>query len=1798
MPSATSLTARDQPVAGSPDALAAWLRADLAVRVQREPSEIRADEQFARYGLTSLQGTGMMAALSRLLGRTVPVALLWAHPTIATLSAAIAGNATEIDDRGAGAQPVTSARRDEPIAVVGLACRFPGAAGIDAFWRLLVAGTDAVSPVPEDRWDASAYGGRGQLDRARPVPRQGGFLDEQIDEFDPLFFGISPREAQEIDPQQRLFLEVAWEALEDAGLANAGLEGSRTGVFAGAIWHDYADLAAKRRGGCSSHAATGRALNMIANRVSYALGLRGPSLVLDSACSSSLLSVHAACQSLRLGECDAALAGGVSLLLSPDTMVALTSFGGLSPDGRCKAFDARADGFGRGEGCGVVVLKALSRALADGDDVWCTIRGSATNNDGLSNGLTAPNPLAQEDVLRDAYLRAGVSPADVHYVETHGTGTMLGDPIEALALGAVMAHTRPLSAPLRIGSVKTNIGHLEGAAGIAGLIKAALCVRHAQIPPSLHFEEPNPHIAFAERGLRVTSKLEPWPVDSPLLAGVSSFGWGGTNVHAVLEGWRDPSPLSPLPKPRDRPASRPRVAYVCSPHGHGWRGMARLMHRTEPAFGAALRRCDAELARWTGWSVVDELFADADDDRSRRIDVVQPVLFAVQIALAEWLEAAGAGPDAVTGHSLGELAAAVISGVLDLPDAASIAYHYTRQQQRIAGRGGGMAIVELSAAELEALGHLDRRSVVVAAMNGPRSTALAGDKAELEAIIAQLKARDVLCTMIRVDVAAHSPAIDPVLDELRRATAGVTPRPGRIPMISTATGLPVDWREVDGDYFARNLRRPVLLEAATRHLLEHGYDTLLEISAEPVLLSALRQSVRASGRPAVALGTMRRGDDDRSGLVETLGELAQLGVEVALPGRGGDGGAGCELVTLSAKSPAALGELAARVARTVGDAVEAPPIRDVAAAAARRADHPFRLGVVADSTPTLACALTCYGTGEEQADVPASAHAVETPPRIAFVFPGQGSQWLGMGRELLAAEPVFRAAIQACDAAASEFVDWSILDELVAGPETSRLDRIDVVQPVLFAIQVALAAWWRSRGVRPDAVVGHSMGEVAAAYVAGALGLADAMRIICLRSRLMRRASGRGGMLAVELDLDDARQAIAGQEHLVSIAVANSPRSTVLSGDSQALEDIAQALEAREVFWRWVKVDVASHSPQMDFLRDDLLSALREIAPRPAHTPIHSTVTGGVVAGEELHGPYWVSNLRDPVLFSQQVERLIQQDVTTFVEMSPHPVLLPAIEQIAASAHKRVAGLESVRRHEPERRSLLRSLGRLYVLGLPIADGYASPAGCAVKLPHYPWQRERFWLDDGPDDRAPAAVALRAGTHPLLGDRLDSATQPGTHHWLVDFDEATASIGDHRIGGMCVVPGSAFVEMALAASAEVQDHARVAIVELRFREPLALEPGTSRRVQTVLERRDEHAAVRIFTQGLQTCCVAQGLVVAAPAIDPAAIDLAALRERMTETLGGPGLYAMLEPIGLAYGPAFQAIESVARCDGEALARLRLAPGTGRGADYRVHPALLDAALQATLAPALGPDWGEQCAHTFLTHSIGRVVVHRRHADTAWAHATVRPAAGGGMIEADVRVVDDDGGVLIEATGVRILKSRRESAQRTQPTVDVPGFEPGAADGPEHGARSAATIREALVALDDATARHAALEEVICENVAQVVKLAAARIDRDRPLKALGIDSIMSLELRNRLEAALGVQLSATLIWNYPTVREMAPFLMAKLQLAQVARAPATAEPAPLLEVADAAAESRADDDAAMQALHRELAELTRELESI
>ncbi len=848
--------------------------------------------------------------------------------------------AKRLGERRAGTDSPSGAL--EHVAIIGMACRFPGGADSpEALWRMLAEGRDAVGEVPPERWDP----------QATPDPdsvRWGAFLDH-VDRFDAAFFGISPREAAVLDPQHRLLLEISWEALEDAGLPPDSLAGSTTGVFAALYHRDYARLALADPGRVDAHVASGTHHSLAANRLSYHLDLRGPSLVVDTACSSSLVALHLACCSLRRRECDTALVGAANVILLPDETLAQAKLGILAADGRSKTFDARADGFGRGEGCGVLVLRRRADAEAAGDHLHALIRGTAVNQDGRSNGLTAPNGEAQQEVIRDALAKSGLDAGSVTYVETHGTGTRLGDPIEVEALAEILDDPAGSQPPCLLGAVKANLGHTEATAGIAGVLKTVLCLRHGAVPPQIHFRELNPLMSLAGSRFRIPTELTRWKSDgSPRRAGVSSFGIGGTNAHVILEqapeaaepppagdsaayllplSARSPSALAELAaawrqwlassdastgdlvaagalqrshhqhraaawgRTRDELAERldaiargkateagksGGLVFVFSGQGWQWPGMGRELYSAGGVFRDELERSAAALERHGVSEVLRAWRGMETDEREPPIELLQPLLFALQVALAAQWRAWGVLPDAVIGHSLGEVAAAHVAGALTLDDAASVVCHRSRLLVR--ARGGAMAAVELTPEEAEEeIGQL-RDRLSVAAENSPRSTVLAGDEEALEQVLARLEARGVFCRRIRIDVASHSPRMDPLLDEMGAALAGLVPRSNSVPFYSAVSAEVVDGEDLGAGYWRRNLRQPVRFWSAAHRALTDGYRTFLEVSGHPVLLPALEQGLAGD---AVLLASWRRDRDERAEMLAAVGELYFQGREIA-----------------------------------------------------------------------------------------------------------------------------------------------------------------------------------------------------------------------------------------------------------------------------------------------------------------------------------------------------------------------------------------------------------------------------------------------------------------------------------------------------------------------------------------------------------------------------------------------------------------------------------------------------------------------------------------------------------------------------------------------------------------------------------------------------------------------------------------------------------------------------------------------------------------------------------------------------
>ncbi|WP_416904850.1 beta-ketoacyl synthase N-terminal-like domain-containing protein [Micromonospora echinospora] len=1314
--------------------------------------------------------------------------------------------------------------KTEPIAVIGMGCRLPGGANDpESFWRLLRDGRDVIREMPADRWDTDAYFDPDPEAPGKMSTRWGGFLDG-IDGFDPGFFGISPWEAANMDPQQRLMLEVAHEAFDDAGQLRDQLQGSRTGVFVGLAHSEYGWLNFNNPDLANVYTATGSFGSIVANRLSYVYDLRGPSYTMDAVCSSSLLAVHQACESLRSGDCTMALAGGAGLFLKPEGFVWFTKLGVMSPDGRCKAFDARGDGIVLGEGVAAVVLKTLSRATEDGDPIYAVLRGSAVVQDGRSNGLTAPSRLSQEAMLREAYERAGVDPAAVQYVEAHGTGTILGDPIEAQALGTVLGARRDGDRPLMIGSVKTNIGHLQMVGGLAGLIKVVLAMKHRQLPASLHYTEGNPHIPFDDYRLRVQDAPGPWPYDGPLLAGVTSLSFGGTNVHVVVE---EPPPPAPAP-------------------------------------------------------------TSGDDNRARLLPL-----------------------------------------------------------------------------------------------------------------------------------SAHDPA---ALRDLAGAVG------------KFATDPTVD---LDDLCHTASLRRTV-------------YDERLAVSF-----------------------TSR---------TDLQGKLAAFAGGAVRPG---------------------------------------------------------------------------LSTGDK------SQHVRR---RLVFVFPGQGGQWVGMGRRLLDTEPVFRQAIEECAAALAPYVSWSLLDELRADKATSQLDQIDVVQPMTWAVQVALAALWRSWGIVPDAVVGHSMGEVAAAHVAGTLSLDDAARVISRRSWLVRRIRGRGTMAVVELPLDEARAAIAGLEDQLAIAVSNSPTSTVLSGDTTAVETVLKTLTERDVFCRQVKVDFASHSPQVDELRDDLLAELRDVRPRESTVPIHSTVTGRPTDGREFTADYWADNLREPVLFATVLGQLLESAPTAVIEISPHPILLPSVEQCARHADRPVVALPSLRRDEDERSVLLGTLGALWTLGHRVDWRRQHPTDRPVlRLPYYPWQRQRCWLEFGPTS---TAVAEATATSPA-GERYFRAAAPGGEHfWELPVDRSAWPDLDDRPA----VPEAVHLDLALTAATSLSGTPACALTDVTFEGTQG--PGSVAQV-AVTGPRDGTAGWEVFgrpagadgpwtrhARGTLRMIAAAGRPYLLPQETPDAI-----RQRCGTEVPGSAYRNSRVAAGLPDSAGARTVRRLWRRDGELLALLA-APAADGGSplDWRLLDGVFD------LLPVVAPDPAAATAG-YRPAAVERLRVHRRATGELWAHVQLREV-GDDTLTGDVRLLDAELRPVAEVTGLRSTLGVRVDAPAgalTVAPVAVPRLRAALPGGPvdardpadaatgtaDHEAVTAPPTSRAVLLTVTPARRRAVLTGYLREQIAAVLGLQPQQLEVDQPLLGLGLNSLMVFELRNRLRVMYGTQIAAQDFLSGITVDQIVGHVLAQVD----GPAPATDRPA-------------------------------------
>lgn len=1193
---------------------------------------------------------------------------------------------------------------EESIAIVGIACRFPGGANSpEEFWKLMREGVDAIVEVPEERWNKETF-----IDPERSKPgkiytKWGGYISG-MDEFDPNFFGISPREAAFIDPQQRLMLEVAWEAFEDAGLKPEDFSDSRTGVYVGASGMEYGEITKSRteRNIIGAHTMTGTSNCLLSNRISYILNLHGPSITIDTACSSSLVALHLARQSILRGESECSLVGGVNLLMKPESTLGFAKASMLSPDGRCKSFDSRANGYVRSEGVGVIIIKKLSQAIVDKNNIYAVIRGSMINQDGRTKGISLPNGEAQKRILIDVYRKAGINTADVRCLEAHGTGTQVGDPIEANALGTVFSKKRNVDDFCYIGSVKSNIGHLEPASGIAGLIKGALMLKHRLIVPTIHYKEGNPQIPFNQYNFRVPQTVEPWPYkDKPGYVGINSFGFGGTNAHIILEGVDAPKSSK---KQRDKKGGE-EVVYLLP-----------LSAKTEGSL----------------------------------------------------------------------------------------------------------------------LGNAER-------------------------LLAQLRS------------------------------------------------------------YKGNVQ---------------------DYSIQDIVSSAAKRKTHHQAHRAVFA-------------VKFIGDLIEK----------------------------------------LEDYIDNKPNKNVFVGGNLRDDK-----------------------------------------KIVFVYTGMGPQWWAMGRELLKNVPFFREAIERCDKFFTPLARWSLIDELLADEEASKMDETEYAQPTNFAIQYGLTELWKLWGVKPDIIVGHSTGEVASMHAASVLSLEDAVTTIYYRSKLQQKTANQGKMMAVALSEKKADSIVAYYKDRVSVAAINSPTSLTLSGDSEALEEIFESLEKKDIFCKFLYVNIPYHSPAMDQLKEETYKSLSRIKPMTATTQIYSTVYGDIIDGRDIDAKYWFKNMRNSVRFSDAINKILKNGNQVFIEIGPHPVLGSAISECSMKLGKeKPAVFPSIKRKMPELEQLLGSLAGIYTSGVMVDWENISPdAVNYIKLPTYSWQHQKYWHEsqDGMDARIAKHV------HPLLQNSMNI----GHPSWKTDLmPESYPFIKDHQVQGSIVIPGAAYAEVAFAIGNKFIGSKEYSMENFKIHKALIVPEDDKTTMNTVfnidkgefsiyskkesVEIQELHASgklsKRLTSKKNSTRLDVDNLKTT---FDPAPFTLDYFFNSVVER-------------GLYLGPTFQGLGKLwyGEEDGKqsVLGLVTIPEGLKKEyKKYHFHPAVLDSCFQLGIGAILyHPELSDEINGLYLPVGIREASLYGSLDETFYCYSQL-VSGDSRFLEVNIWVIDRKGDLIAEFLGFR-AKYLAGSAENTE-----------------------------------------------------------------------------------------------------------------------------------------------------------------------
>lgn len=1202
----------------------------------------------------------------------------------------------------------------EPIAIIGMGCRFPGGANSpEEYFEKLKSGYDAITDIPADRWNIDDW-----YDPDKDVPgkmhtKKGSFIDN-IDRFDATFFGISPNEASRMDPQQRILLEVAYQAIEDAGLRLDDLSGSDTGVFVGIYGNDWYSmaLAPSERFKISTHSGLGGQNFVAPNRVSYLFNLKGPSFSIDTACSSSMVAFHLACKSIHDGESTVAIAGGVNLLYNPRVYVMMSKGGFLSPDGYCKSWDARANGYVRAEGSGVVVLKPLSKAIEDGDRIHAVIRGTAINEDGKTSTLTIPNPYAQMEILQKTVDMSGIAPEDVQYVEAHGTGTPVGDPLESKAIGTVYGQARKKGEKLIMGSVKSNIGHLEPASGMAGLIKLVLGLKHGVIFPNLHFETPNPAIPFDELQLRIPTELEEWPVNERgiRIGAVNSFGAGGANATALVESY----------------------------------------DTTESAI---------------------ELY------------------------------------------------------------------------------------------------------------NTPRKAAAKKKKTE---------------------------------------TTDNVPEDQQIFILSAAT-----------------------MEAKEEYIKK--------------FISYLSTDHEAS-------------------------------------------------------------------------------FRDICFnSAVHKSSLEHRLSVVSNSRDDLREKLSAFLNNESRVGMTSGKLNISAPPKVAFVMSGQGAQWWAMGRQLLQKSKVFRQTVEEIDQILSTMADWSLMTELSADEDKSRINETQIAQPALLAVHIGLYNMLRDWGIEPEGVIGHSIGEISGSYVSGSLSLEDAVKVIFHRSRIHAKCSGMGKMLFAALSEEEALEAIRGYEGKVDIATINGPTKLTIAGDTEALKEIEANLAAKDVYTTYVRVDVPFHSYVMEPFKDELINAIKDVKPMDSTYPFYSTVTTKVIEGSKLDADYWYANVREPVRFVEGIKELVKDGFNTFIEISPHSILTAGMLETIESVNAKGDCIPCLRRNEDEMQYMLNVPGQLFTLGYSVDwkrvfSETRDPK--FVKLPLYPFQKERHWVE------SEQSITSRIGTqvHPLLGDSVSSVAQPDHHIWEVYLDKRVDKFfDDHKVGGVTVFPAAGHIELAQAVARGSFGENYGFLEDINLSSALFLpEDGNPPNVKLEITSDEGHYYIYTKSDSSEGGWVkhSEGKINhLGDEFKSMPVNLEEIKKSFTSEVNVDDLYKNFWDSGLQYGSNFRGIQKLWQTVDGTLSEIVAPEAILNGFDkYFFHPVMLDSCFQSALAIHFNPADPVELMGSWMPIHLDRVKVHSRPGTRIWCYSQTLTLPGKPTL-AEIYIFDDSGELVVEIQGwvAKYVKGSRGEA---------------------------------------------------------------------------------------------------------------------------------------------------------------------------